>query len=255
MDIQTAAVTYLLGYMAAFGPDPARITYGPKETRTEWDTRLGQMAEDAVTVAFDPAEPNLYPEEGERGRVHTALVIAAISRYESNYRLDIDKGLPPLGLGDNGRSFCSMQVNVGLGNSRTPPWSIKYQRWASGPADHPVVRWSGKDLLADRKNCFRAGLHALKVSYNGCGPGAHNRFRLYASGSCLRAGAISIRRARHIEGYWADHPFRVDYPEVIFPAIETAFLTIHRGFFSGLGDIAGLFRDRYTPEHVAGNLR
>lgn len=215
MTLPSTALAYVLAYMTMTAPPLSRIPFpDAKETEEQRQTRFAEVAQDIVSVAFDEQEPSLYPAEGEMGRAHTALAMIAIVRYESNFRLDIDKGLGPFGLGDNGRSFCSMQVMVGSG--KTTPWHKTKHRWVlAGDKSEDLVSWNGRALLRNRQNCFRAGLHAMKVSYGACGGHVASRFRVYASGSCSRSLSLSVQRSRHIENWWGSHAF---------PSEKTAFL-------------------------------
>lgn len=204
---QASVVAYLLAYMEAFAPNPERVYKSfptARESAEERATRFRSMAEDAAAVAMDENNPNLYPEAGEIGRVHSALVLIAISRYESNYRKDIDKGIPPFGLGDNGRSFCSMQIMMHRGQTR--PYDPVSRAFVAKPGPGIEV-FKGPELLANRRVCYRVGLRTVKHSYGACGQNHLARFRSYASGSCDKAANISARRVRHIEGYWESHRF------------------------------------------------
>jgi hypothetical protein len=50
---------------------------------------------------------------GKRGRIRTAALLLSISMFESSYRKDVDMNLGKQGRGDNGRSWCLMQVQLG----------------------------------------------------------------------------------------------------------------------------------------------
>jgi hypothetical protein len=71
-----------------------------------------------------------------------------------------------------------MQLNIGAG--KTPEG------------------WTGADLTADRKTCFRAGLHVARESFRMCkGFPTNERLSAYASGQCghLAVSRVMVTRA------------------------------------------------------------
>ena len=92
--------TWLVGAMIAWVPplhDADRVRYE-------------SIARDMVAVAYDDQEAPLFA--GADGRAKTALLMASIASFESQYRADVDDGRVT---GDHGRSFCLMLVQVGGG--------------------------------------------------------------------------------------------------------------------------------------------
>lgn len=166
-------VSWLVSAMISAAP-PAKLAErhsfgGWHETKDERAARYQEIAEDALTVAFDPDERPLF--DGARGRMRTASFILAIATQESAFAPDVDKGPCYRGESwasgrcDHGRSACIMQINVGAG--KTPEG------------------WTKADLFRDRTKCLRRGLHILRASFGMCR--SHGRAWLlngYAIGSC-----------------------------------------------------------------------
>jgi len=113
-----------------------------QETKEEGTQRYEALAEAITRVAFDPAEKPLF--DGPSGRAKTALWMAAVAWGESGLRRDVGEGVGPKSRGDNGSSFCQMQIHL--------PGATKWEGL------------TGKDLLASYDACFRAGLHILRAS-------------------------------------------------------------------------------------------
>src|ERR1700722_8559120 len=122
-------ITWLV--VAMFASAPAKES-GP--------ARFTGIASDLAAVVYDPDEKPLYP--GEDGRAKTALLLASIAAHESTFRVDVEDGRAR---GDGGNSWCFMQLHIGSGKT--------------------VEGWTGQDVSADRKLCFRAGLHIAQESF------------------------------------------------------------------------------------------
>ncbi len=154
-----------------------------KETSEEATARYQSIADDIASVVWNPQNPPLF--KGPEGRAKTAAIMLGIMKFESGFRKDVDLGVGKQSRGDGGRSWCLMQINIG--NGRTMPWNIKYQRLPTpnDPKDEVVQGWTGLELVTDRKKCVEAGYRIMKVSFEMC----HNLpvgdwLRVYASGSC-----------------------------------------------------------------------
>ena len=103
--------------------------------------------------------------------VDDALLILAVAQHESGFALDVDKGPCRAGTCDSGRAACMMQIHAST------------QRRA--------------ELFADRRECFRVGLAALKSSMASCRENDEaTKLAQYASGTCLRGkkGARELHR-------------------------------------------------------------
>jgi len=113
------------------------------ETDEELHERLHEIAEDAAAVG---------------GNADDALLLLAVSQHEADFAADVDRGPCRPKTCDGGHAACMLQIHGGSDERNA-------------------------QLFADRKDCFRTGLKALKNSAASCGPGW--RFSAYASGSCI----------------------------------------------------------------------
>jgi len=164
--------TWLVGAMMAWVPpahDADRLRYE-------------SIAQDLVSVVYDDAEQPAFA--GADGRAKTALLMASIASFESGYRADVDDGRTT---GDHGRSYCLMQVQV------------------FGKTDEG---WTGHDLVADRKKCFRAALKRIRISFDWCKSHAlEDRLAGYTSGQCRDGEHLARDRFFRARAYWAHTPF------------------------------------------------
>jgi len=172
---------------------------GAKETPFERIDRYDAISKMAVQVSFDPNESplpltskemnQLNIRTDEQLRAFTALTLVSVALWESSYfRRDVDLGTGRLGFGDNGRSVCLMQINVGKGMT------------AEG--------WGAKELVEDRDKCFRAALHLLQDSWRSCGNvPMEQRASVYTSGTCRDGISESKHRISTAVYYWR----RIDY--------------------------------------------
>lgn len=156
--------------------------------------RYERIAEDAAKVVFDPAEPPLFA--GEDGRLKTLALVLSIASYEGGFADDVDKGTRR---GDQGRSWCHMQINLGEGRIvlEGDEW-----RWPSKPGEGV----GGKELVADRQLCFRVGLHMARASFKRC-----KNLSIYTSGQCQKdEPKARARQARAVDFLKKSPPPGVD---------------------------------------------
>jgi hypothetical protein len=171
-------VSYLVAAMLSWVPLHA---HAPLESREHVLQRYESIARDAASVALDDSEPPLF--EGTDGRTETALLMLAVASYESSYSQRVDDGTRR---GDHGRSYCLMQIRVGFGSTREG--------------------WSGRQLIDNRKLCFRAALHILQASFTACRKlPIDDRLSAYASGRCFPAAEISRSRLGRARTWWETH--------------------------------------------------
>lgn len=172
-----AMTTWLLGAMVAWSPPDAHHKEGGPAALARYET----IARDLAVVALDPSEKPLF--EGPTGRARTALLLAAVASMESDFRKSVDTGKLR---GDNGRSWCILQVQV---YGKTPQ------------------QWTGQDLVDDRKRCLRAGLSVMRESFRIC-RALPLEYRLsgYTSGSCYEE-PLAKARTRRAFSYWKKKPF------------------------------------------------
>jgi hypothetical protein len=146
----TLAVAWGLSFATTYVPLETKFFFpGNVETVEVRKARFEAIERDMLEVVFDSAEPPLF--EGPTGRLLTWTLLNSIVSYESGYRLDVEMGTGKYARGDNGKSVCLVQINVGTG----------YVTVGSN-------KWNADDLLKDRKKCFRAGLTAMRDSIKVC---------------------------------------------------------------------------------------
>lgn len=115
------------------------------------------VAADVAAIAYDPAEPPLFA--GPDGRAKTALLIASVTFFESQYREDIDAGRCRKDECDRGRAFCMLQVQPGPGGL-----VLVGDEWDYADRVPGARALRGEDLVADRQLCVRAALHMMRAS-------------------------------------------------------------------------------------------
>jgi hypothetical protein len=183
-----------------------------RETTEEGRARYAGIAADLTAVLFEDETKPLFP--GKRGREHTAAVLLAVAYLESGFRKDVDLGAGKLGRGDHGRSWCLMQVQAGL--TGTVPSGSERTR-----------SYTGADLVADRKKCFRAGLEMVRQSLSACkDQPLKDRLAVYASGSCDKGLAESRMRMALAGRITKLLPFPEQTNETPPPAPETNLGTL-----------------------------
>jgi hypothetical protein len=164
-----------------------------KETVEEAKARYESIANDIVEVVYDESEPALF--KGPSGKIRTTALIMSIMLHESNFRRDVDFGEGPLAKGDNGRSVCLMQLN--LGNGRSGDWNKVQHRYAESMDSPSEVEkgWTAKEIIADRKKCIRAGLRGIHHSFRMTSTRPFLEWlNVYASGRVEMGGAASEKR-------------------------------------------------------------
>lgn len=171
-------VSYLVAAMVAWVP---LYAHRPAEVLDETAARYESIARDAAAVALDDNEAPLF--DGPDGRAQTALLMLSVASFESSFTKTVDDGGRR---GDNGHSFCLMQIKVGRGITREG--------------------WTGRQLVNDRRLCFRAALHILHASFNACRAfPLDDRLGAYATGHCFIDAAISRSRIRRARAWWQAH--------------------------------------------------
>lgn len=143
------------------------------ESESQMKTRYEQIAKD-MEETIKSSDPIF---SGENKDLKLAALITSISFYESGFHKMVDNGKIR---GDNGRSWCLMQINIGNSNVLIGTDEMK--------------KWSGKDLVTDRKKCFKAGIEVIRNSFNKC----HylkdiDALSAYTSGKCI----VDEKKAQH----------------------------------------------------------
>jgi len=175
MSVSTLA-TYLLSAMVAWMPPKVHHREGEAAALLRYEA----IATDIAKIALDENEQPLFA--GEDGRTQTALLVASIASFESHFRADVDEGKAR---GDNGVSWCLMQVQV-------------HGKTAEG--------WTGAELVNDRTKCLKAGLHLIRESFAMCKhmPLRH-KLSGYTVGTCGSDTASEWRVGRAVK-WMKEHP-------------------------------------------------
>lgn len=205
-------IAWIVGLMLLVAPHP-RVTYAEaQETTVERAERFNAIAKDVLAVTMDPTEKPLFG--GKVGRIKTTMVLLSIALYESAYRKDVDLGLGKHAKGDSGRSWCMMQMQMGKldengkTTTRMALTSDGKVEWISDPKD---IRYpqslGGEDFVRDRKLCFKAALHMVRMSFGACGQvKPEERLKVYASGSCDKGEHESYVRMSRAAIWFKDRP-------------------------------------------------
>lgn len=185
------AEDWIVGFMVKHAP-PGRKTYyvDAQETKDEALERYHSIARDIIEVVYNPETTPLFG--GAYGRARTVTVILGIMLFESGFGRHVDFGVGKFARGDNGKSYCLMQMNVGQGRawSNAGGWNIKKDRpWRYGDKAEDLVQGaSGPEMVADRRKCITEGLRLLKISFHSCrGVPLKEKLLVYASGKCSRS--------------------------------------------------------------------
>ncbi len=158
-----------------------------RETEVEALARYDSIARDLAAVVFRDAETPLY--DGPNGRAKTLATLVSIASLESSFRKDVDQGST---LGDGDTSYCLAQINL--------PGASRIVVHDDGSMSYSTTEgWSGRDLVADRKKCFRAALAIARKSFECPSRTPYDRLSMYASGRCGRGGEASANRVRRAE--------------------------------------------------------
>lgn len=175
-------ITWLVVLMSSW-------TLKPSQYETHQD-RFTAIARDALEVSFDPTEEPLF--KGEQGRQKTALLLLSIASLESGYRTRVEDGKER---GDHGGSVCYMQLNIG---DRQLVMTERGARYSYDRSEG----WNAKDILADRKKCFKAGLHMARMSFDTCG-----NLSVYTTGRCFQNEKTANERLIRAQQAWKTAPF------------------------------------------------
>jgi len=181
-----ALTAWLLAIMlSSVPPGHSRRPEAARETAAQGKARYAAIAKAIAVVSLDPKERSLF--EGKRGRLETAALMLAVSRYESTWRRDVDLGV---GAPVAGRYWCMMQIAVPKG--KTPEG------------------WTGRDLVTSRERCFRRALHIMQRGQRYCTKHGHPAtafLNQYASGHCDRAHKPVNKRLALWRKWLRERPF------------------------------------------------
>lgn len=198
------ALHFLLPYDASSARAVA-YRFTPDATVDAHLVRMSSIAADALDVvrSSEPL-PGLSRES-------TLRLVLSVAYFESGFQKDVDFGLGKWGKGDGGKAFCLMQLETG-GENGTVPIS-----------DPVIGAWTGKDLVTDRKKCFKAGLEAMRRSMRFCATQKDGDERLlrgsallsaYTSGKCQANEPAARSRWQFARGKVLGRPMPKIEPKV-----------------------------------------
>jgi hypothetical protein len=155
--------TYILSLLLVLAPVRGPQVFGGY-TESAGD-RLARYTEIAVDMSEVIQTTPRLPYQSPISMAQTAAQMVAIDWHESNFKYAVDRGLGKRGLGDHGHSFCLGQILIGKRKTREG--------------------WTGPELVADRKKCFRVQLRVMAGSIGSCrSMGPYAALSQYAVGHC-----------------------------------------------------------------------
>jgi hypothetical protein len=219
------------------------------ESFEEGKARYGLIA----NAVFQAVVQNKPVFSGSKARVRTAALILAVSMFESAYRKDVDMNLGKEGRGDNGRSWCLMQIQLGspiwidssgkrvnlvqvcteevsdsgkivkncrydppLGAVASTPSRVVFVGDGYEITSDQTRGYSGQDLVSDRELCFSTGLRIMRRSFSACkNLPLSDRLSAYASGNCENGREASRRRMAVAIRWMAQHPSPVNDDQLV----------------------------------------
>jgi hypothetical protein len=175
-----------------------------QETKQEAIIRYESIANDIIEVVYDLDNKPIF--DGPQGRTRTVTVILGIMSMESKFYRHIDYGIGGGSRGDNGKSWCVMQIMAGK-TGRTASWNYIKDRppYWSDPASEIRRGYTGLEMVTDRRLCISEGLRIANWSFSKCGKRTiFDKLRVYSSGSCMKGGEASAERMKVAEKLWAE---------------------------------------------------
>ena len=182
--------SFLLSAMIQWNPPSQHAFYHQGEEYTI--NRYEDIAHDLAVVALIEEPLDVFSHEyDDEARAHTALLIAAVSSYESGgFREDVDRHLKK---GDSGHSVCVAQIWLRPG-----------------------------EVIQSRQDCFRLALSRLRESFVACRTLPINeRLAVYASGKCDIGRVAARKRWARMEEFWSSAPWFSEEP-LLLPNAKTA---------------------------------
>lgn len=166
-------IQWMMSVMLALSPLDKQSDSREYESSYEKELRLESIAWDITSVVYDDNEKPLFP--GADGREKSAVFVATWAAHESGgFAKAIDEGRRK---GDNGSSWCIMQLHIGAGKT------------AEG--------WTGSDVIRDRRKCIASGYRVMKNAWGMCQGDPSERMAAYISGRCDVSRDSSRTRYMH----------------------------------------------------------
>jgi hypothetical protein len=217
----TSLHQWVTNRMLSWNPPGRSMVKGAQETPEEGKKRYEEIANSLINVVYDSKEKPIF--SGKYGRARTLALILSVSYFESGFRKDVDFGVGPSSRGDNGKSWCMMQVMLGPagvdGNTRKKITIMDNYYKLSNDSN-----WGGLDLVNDREKCFRVGLHLIRSSFASCsGIPVEDRLSVYGAGECISNWKPSRYRVRKAQDWFsAEQPplSDVEVLDILFPGVS-----------------------------------
>lgn len=210
----TSLHQWVVDRMITWAPPGLAYIKEAKESEEEGRRRYEDIANDIMTVTYDPAERPIF--QGDNGRAMTTALLTSIAFYESAYRKDVDSGVGPKARGDSGKSWCLMQVKLGTPEKDTGRTKLRVVvgsngglRFVSSEREPGYAdAWGGEDLVQDRTKCFRVAVRLARMSFGACSKlEVQDRLSMYASGKCESGQDASRRRVTRAQQWlWKSRP-------------------------------------------------
>lgn len=182
----TSLHQWVINKMVSMSPPGRSYIKDAIESKEDGLLRYEEIADSAISVVYDENEKPIF--RGEFGRARTLALLISVAWFESGFRKDVDLGVGELARGDNGKSWCMMQVNLGKPNPLTGKTSHRVVLTDDKVeiTNDKSIGFGGEDLIFDRKSCFKVGLHMIRKSFNSCaGIALLDKLSVYGSGKCV----------------------------------------------------------------------
>ena len=150
------------------------------ETREEMYERFTSIANDAVDTVQESG--NVF--YGDYAVLRSAWAILGVAHHETRWAKEVDVWTHEgTGVIKDG-AWCLMQIQLGKKKTYLDDDNKTYRMDSHNKT---AEGWTGRDLVDDRKKCFKVGYRMIKQSFGAC---RHKPMELhmaaYASGSCER---------------------------------------------------------------------
>jgi hypothetical protein len=176
---------WIKDFLVRHAPPGRKLWYpDAQETEEEARARYDGVASDVVFTAFQSSTKTPFMQR-ESGRSRLVAVWLGVMLHESGFMKNVDFNLGKYGRGDQGLSWCLMQLRIGTG--KTQKWNVAKNRrpyWGDSEDEmHPG--YTGQELIADRKLCLSEGHKLVWASFKSCEDRPlEDRLTAYAVGFC-----------------------------------------------------------------------
>lgn len=180
-----AVENWVKDFLVTHAPPGRKLWYpNAQETEEEGAARYDSVATDIVLSGFSPNTKTPFMQR-DSGRSRLVAVWLGVMLHESGFMRNVDFNLGKYGRGDEGKSWCLMQLRIGTG--RTQPWNVAKNRrpyWGD-PPEEIKLGYTGSELIADRKLCLQEGHKLVWASFKSCEDRPlEDRLTSYAVGFC-----------------------------------------------------------------------